>query len=139
MLKRCSAPPENMLNMPSSVPFWVEKNAAKRAASMPGTGMNVPTRYTTNAPKRNHNRLRISAKRVMSPSAAAALVLEVATVSLSSPLGREAAAGSFHSGLGALGCGDCLVLDGVRLRHGAGQDDLHDLGALRHQIGADQD
>ncbi len=38
MLKRCSAPPENMLNMPSSVPFWPEKNAAKRAASMPGTG-----------------------------------------------------------------------------------------------------
>ena len=44
MLKRCNAPPENMLNMPSSVPFCVEKNAAKRAASMPGTGMKVPTR-----------------------------------------------------------------------------------------------
>ena len=44
MLNRCSAPPENMLNMPSSVPCCVEKKAAKRAASMPGTGMNVPTR-----------------------------------------------------------------------------------------------
>ena len=66
--------------MPSSVPCWVEKNAAKRAASIPGTGMNVPTRYTTSAPSRNHSRLRISAKRVMSPRAAAALVLEVATM-----------------------------------------------------------
>src|ERR1700675_3260225 len=103
MLNRCNAPPENMLNMPSRVPFWVEKNAAKRAASIPGTGMNVPTRYTTRAPNRNHSRLRISAKRVMSPSAAAALVLEVATVSLGSALGREAAAGSFDGGLGALG------------------------------------
>ena len=28
MLNRCSAPPENMLNMPSSVPCCVEKNAA---------------------------------------------------------------------------------------------------------------
>ncbi len=44
MLNRCNAPPENMLNIPSSVPCWPEKNAAKRAASMPGTGMNVPTR-----------------------------------------------------------------------------------------------
>src|SRR3984957_2333729 len=127
MLNRCSAPPENMLNMPSRVPCCEEKNAAKRTASIPGTGMKVPTRYTTSAPNRNHSRLRISAKRVMSPSAAAALVLEVATVALSSPLGREAAAGSFDGALGALGCGDYLVLDGVRLRHGAGQDDLHDL------------
>src|SRR5450755_1750562 len=79
MLKRCKAPPENMLNMPSSVPFWVEKNAANLAASMPGTGMNVPIRYTMSAPTRNSRRLRISAKRVMSPKAAAGLVADVAT------------------------------------------------------------
>ena len=104
MLNRCSAPPENMLNMPSSVPCCVEKNAAKRAASMPGTGMKVPTRYTTSAPNRNHRRLRISAKRVMSPSAAAALVLDVAMGTL---LGLEAAAGRLHGALGALGRGNC--------------------------------
>src|SRR5260370_29705650 len=80
MLKRCKAPPENMLNMPSSVPFWVEKNAANRAASIPGTGMNVPIRYTTRAPSRNHKRLRISAKRVMSPRAAVGVGLGVAPV-----------------------------------------------------------
>src|SRR5882757_3241709 len=135
MLKRCSAPPENMLNMPSSVPFWVEKNAAKRAASMPGTGMNVPTRYTTNAPNKNHRRLRISAKRVMSPSAAAALVLEVATLGL---LFRETAAGGYHGGLGALGRRDHLVFDDKGLGHGARQDDFHQLGAFRHQICLDQ-
>ena len=39
MLKRCSAPPENILNTPSSVPCCVEKNAANFAASIPGTGM----------------------------------------------------------------------------------------------------
>ena len=44
MLKRCSAPPENMLNMPSNVPCCPAKNVANRAASIPGTGMNVPMR-----------------------------------------------------------------------------------------------
>ena len=44
MLKRCSAPPENMLKIPSSVPCCPEKNAANFAASMPGTGMKVPMR-----------------------------------------------------------------------------------------------
>ena len=61
-----------------NVPFCVEKKAANLAASIPGTGMNVPIRYTTSAPTRNNSRLRISAKRVISPSAAAAL-LDVAT------------------------------------------------------------
>ena len=85
MLNRCKAPPENMLNMPSSVPFWVEKNAANLAASMPGTGMKVPIRYTMSAPTRNNSRLRISAKRVMSPKAAAGLVADVATGCLLKP------------------------------------------------------
>src|ERR1700732_4699288 len=119
MLKRCRAPPENMLNMPTSVPFWVEKNAANRAASIPGTGMNVPIRYTTSAPSRNHRRLRISAKRVMSPRAAVGLV--VATVlSLESPAGR------FKRALGALGGPDRLVLDDVGLADRARQNDLHE-------------
>src|ERR1700741_1558351 len=123
MLKRCRAPPENMLNMPSRVPFWVEKNAAKRAASIPGTGMNVPIRYTTSAPSRNHRRLRISAKRVMSPRAAVGLVLEVATV-----LNLEAPAGRFDGALGALGRRDHLILDDVGLGDLAGQNNLHELG-----------
>src|SRR5580692_11254798 len=106
MLKRCKAPPENMLNMPSSVPFWVEKNAANRAASIPGTGMKVPIRYTTSAPSRNHRRLRISAKRVMSPRVAVGLVLEVATCFL---LDLETPAGRFDRALGALRRSDHLV------------------------------
>src|ERR1019366_6808244 len=121
-----------------SVPCWVEKNAAKRAASMPGTGMNVPTRYTTNPPNRNHRRLRISAKRVMSPSAAA-LVLEVATmVLLLRPLFRETAARGNHGALGALGRGNHLVLDDKGLVNGARQDDLHEFGVLGDQIRLDQ-
>src|SRR6267378_749320 len=115
MLKRCRAPPENMLNMPSSVPFWVEKNAANRAASIPGTGMNVPIRYTTSAPSRNHRRLRISAKRVMSPRAAVGLVLEVATCF---SLNLETPAGRFDRALGALGRRDQLILDDVGLGDG---------------------
>src|SRR6202789_1451659 len=107
MLKRCKAPPENMLNMPSRVPFWVEKKAANRAASIPGTGMNVPIRHTTRAPSRNHRRLRISAKRLMSPRAAAGLVVATALLNL------ETAAGRLGRALGALGRGDRLVLDDV--------------------------
>src|SRR5258708_15821371 len=133
MLKRCKAPPENMLNMPSSVPFWVEKNAANRAASIPAPGMSVPIRYTTKASSRNHKRLRISAKRVMSPRAAVGLVLEVATF-----LDLEAPAGRFDRALGALGRRDHLILDDVGLGDRTGQNDLHDLGAFRDQVGLDQ-
>src|SRR5277367_1725832 len=129
MLNRCSAPPENMLNMPSSVPFCVEKNVAKRAASMPGTGMKVPMRYTTSAPSRKNRRLRISAKRVMSPRAAVGLVVAML------PLRRETAAGCLDRALRALGRRDTQVLDGVRLGDFAGQDDLHELGTFRDQIG----
>src|SRR5277367_1720060 len=131
MLKRCRAPPENMLNMPSSVPFWLEKNAAKRAASIPGTGMNVPIRYTTSAPSRNHRRLRISAKRVMSPRAAVGLL--AATV-----LDLETPAGRFDRALGALGRRDHLVLHGVGLGDLAGQNDLYDFRAFRNQVRLDQ-
>src|SRR5260370_49792 len=117
----------------SSVPFWVEKSAANRAASIPGTGMNVPIRYTTRAPSRNHKRLRISAKRVMSPRAAVGLVLEVATF-----LDLETPAGRFDRALGALGRGDHLILDDVGLGDRTGQDDLHELGAFRDEVGLDQ-
>src|SRR5665213_14495 len=134
MLKRCSAPPENILNMPSSVPPCVEKNCEKRAASIPGTGMNVPIRYTTSAPKRNHSRWRISAKRAISPRAAG-LVLDVATglfLSLETPAGR------LDRTLGALGRGNHLILDDVRLGDLSRQDDLHEFRAFGHQVGLDQ-
>src|SRR5580698_603267 len=131
MLKRCSAPPENMLNMPSSVPFWVEKNAANRAASIPGTGMKVPIRYTTSAPSRNHRRLRISAKRVMSPRAAVGLL--AATV-----LDLETPAGRFDRALGTLGRRDGLVLDGIRLGNRARNDDFHQFRGFGNQIRFDQ-
>src|SRR5580692_1096436 len=111
MLKRCKAPPENMLNMPSSVPFWVEKNAANLAASMPGTGMKVPIRYTMSAPTKNSSRLRISAKRVISPKAAAALVLVATSFSLS----LELSAGGLDGTLCAFGRRDDFVLDGKGL------------------------
>src|ERR1700722_3645034 len=113
MLKRCNAPPENMLNMPSRVPFWVEKKAANRAASIPGTGMNVPIRYTTSAPSRNHRRLRISAKRVMSPRAAVGLVVAMALLNLEPPAGR------LDRALGALRRGARLCLDDVGLGYRA--------------------
>src|ERR1700678_4794721 len=103
MLKRCSAPPENMLKMPSKVPCCVEKNAANLAASIPGTGMNVPIRYTTSAPSRNQRRLRISAKRVMSPRAAVGWVVATALLNLETPAGR------LDRALGALGRGNVLV------------------------------
>src|ERR1700678_2608711 len=109
MLNRCRAPPENMLNMPSSGPFWGERKAPNRAASMPGTGMNVPIRYTTSAPSRNQRRLRISAKRVMSPRAAVGLVVATALLNLETPAGR------LDRALGALGRGNRLVLDDVGL------------------------
>src|SRR5882672_1019319 len=132
MLNRCKAPPENMLNMPSRVPFWVEKNAAKRAASIPGTGMKVPMRYTTSAPSRNHRRLRISAKRVMSPKAAVGLVVATLVLRL------EASAGRFDRALGALGGRYTHVLDGKGLGDLAGQDDLHEFGVFRDQVCPDQ-
>src|SRR3984957_14902538 len=132
MLNRCKAPPENMLNMPSRVPFWVEKKAANRAASIPGTGMNVPIRYTTRAPSRNHRRLRISAKRVMSPRAAVGLVVATAFLNLEAPAGR------LDRALGTLGRRDRLVLDDVGLGDRARNDDLHELRGLGHQIRFDQ-
>ncbi len=42
--RRCSAPPENMLNMLRMVPAWSWKKRASATGSMPGTGMNVPMR-----------------------------------------------------------------------------------------------
>ena len=36
---RCTAPPENMLNMSSTPCFWPLKAASNAAGSMPGNGM----------------------------------------------------------------------------------------------------
>ena len=56
MVKRRSAPPENMLNMPRMPPWLRLKNSASAAGSMPGTGMCEPMRYTISAPSKNSSR-----------------------------------------------------------------------------------
>src|SRR5580704_6787771 len=71
----------------------------------------------------------------MSPSAAAALVLDVATLG---SLGLEAAAGRLHGALRALRCGKARALDDIGLGHRARQYDLDALGVLRHQIRRNQ-
>jgi hypothetical protein len=57
---RPSAPPENMSNMPNMPPPCRFSISAITAASTPGTGMYVPNRYTTRAPRVNQIRLRSS-------------------------------------------------------------------------------
>jgi len=60
--KRESAPPENMLNMSRMPPrVWLNRRASS-LGSIPGTGMNVPMRYTTSASTRKIRR------RLRSPS-----------------------------------------------------------------------
>ena len=56
MVKRDSAPPENMLNMPRIPPCWLLNRSASTFGSMPGTGMCAPMRNTTSAPSRNSRR-----------------------------------------------------------------------------------
>src|SRR5690606_24976777 len=125
---RSSAPPENMFTTPRMVPCWSPKNAATCAVSMPGTGMNVPMRYTINAPIRNARRLRMSPKRVASPSAAAGFIagLLAIAVLLPSSGGLDAAAGLLDGLRGALGGGDALQRHG--LRQFTRQHDLRLLG-----------
>src|SRR5688500_5385833 len=83
--RRSSAPPENMLKMSRMVHCCESKKRASATGSMPGAGMNVPVRYTINAPSKKNNRCRSSAKRVISPKADrdAAVAGLVATESLS--------------------------------------------------------
>src|SRR3954465_3492188 len=78
------APPENMLTMLRIVPCCDWKNRDSATGSMPGTGMNVPMRYTINAPNKKNNRWRSSAKRVISPKAESGVAVAdlVATSSL---------------------------------------------------------
>src|SRR3977135_558011 len=77
---RDRAPPENMFTMPRMVFDWSVKNRATSLGLIPGTGMNVPMRYTTKAPTRNSRRPRISPKRAASPKPAAGLLnVELAT------------------------------------------------------------
>src|SRR5690606_29595245 len=119
---RSSAPPENMFTTPRIVPCWSLKNAATCCVSMPGTGMNVPMRYTINAPIRNARRLRISPKRVASPSAAAGFI-----------------AGLLAMGPRALPCSGSLdaaagLLDGLkRTLGGAGAFQRHGLRQFARQ------
>ena len=54
--RRSIAPPENMFTMLRMVPSCAWKNLAKAIGSTPGTGMNVPMRYTINAPSKKNNR-----------------------------------------------------------------------------------
>ena len=44
--KRSSAPPENRLTQPKSVPLAASKNEARAWPSMPGVGTATPMRYT---------------------------------------------------------------------------------------------
>src|ERR1700730_6455864 len=69
-----------MFTMPRMVFDWSVKNRATSLGLIPGTGMNVPMRYTTRAPTRNSRRPRISPKRAASPKPAAGLLnVELAT------------------------------------------------------------
>ena len=56
IVKRDSAPPENMLNMPKMLPPLSRKKSASTFGSIPGTGMCAPTRNTKSAPSRNSSR-----------------------------------------------------------------------------------
>src|SRR5262245_39518677 len=76
--QRRRAPPENMLNMLRIVPDCCSKKRDRATGSMPGTGTNVPSRYTINAPIKKNRRWRRSAKRVASPSSRAGLTVPAA-------------------------------------------------------------
>ena len=89
MLKRCSAPPENMLNMPSNVPCCLEKNAAKRAASMPGTGMNVPDAIDHECAQQKPQTLAHLSEARHVPECGCGAGGEVATVALRPRTGRR--------------------------------------------------
>ena len=43
-LKRFRAPPENMLNMSTMVPFWLSISCNIACGLTPGTGMKLPMR-----------------------------------------------------------------------------------------------
>ena len=51
-----SAPPENILNIPSTLLSWESNNSFKVIGSIPGTGTCAPILYTINANNRNHKR-----------------------------------------------------------------------------------
>src|SRR5258707_10929238 len=63
-----------MFTMPRMVFDWSVKNRATSLGLIPGTGMNVPRRYTTRAAIKNSRRPRISPKRAASPRPAAGLL-----------------------------------------------------------------
>src|SRR6478735_2372682 len=119
---RLSAPPENMLNMSSRPPAFFSRSAIA-AGFTPGSGMNVPRRYTTSAPTTNSRRCLSS---VSLPSEASGL--DWAATRL-----LHAAAGSLDRSLGAGGDRHALELHGAL--DFALLDDLHALGARLDQPG----
>ena len=79
---RSSAPPENMFTMPRMVLCVSSKNRATCSGLIPGTGINVPIRYTISAPNRNIRRERTSAKRDASARVAAGFPIPDATLNV---------------------------------------------------------
>src|SRR5258708_6030657 len=73
IVKRLSAPPENMLNRPRIPPCWDWNSSASRIGSMPGTGMCAPIRNTTNARSRNVRRFLRSPNLPVLPSCGVAI------------------------------------------------------------------
>ena len=110
--------------------------------------MNVPMRYTINAPSKKNNRCRSSAKRVISPKADrdAAVAGLVATESLSFGGSFQAsancllssrdvldlAASGFDRRLGALG--QVHTLDRHRAADAAGRNDTSAIGLRRDHV-----
>src|SRR5262245_59904282 len=133
MLKRSSAPPENMLKMPRIVPAWSSKKRASAVGSIPGTGMNVPMRNTIRLPSRNSRRRRISPRRVASPKAAAGLVFTGFAIE---SLVFDLAAGGFDGRTCALG--GRHALEAHRLGDLAREDHLGALGLRGHHARFDQ-
>src|SRR5262245_61058832 len=102
---------------------------------MPGTGMNVPMRYTTMPPIRNRNRLLSSVKRVASPKAATGLLAGV----LATRCPRRGGSGrldlttrGFDRLARALGHADATDRDGDLDLPGA--HDACALGVRRHEV-----
>src|SRR5512134_3069982 len=89
---RSSAPPENMLNMSRMPPRCERNSSASFSGSIPGTGMNVPMRYTIRAPSRNSRRRFKSPILPMPSSELVAATIPVPLLALR-PLARGHAAG----------------------------------------------
>src|SRR5215472_2811055 len=137
--RRDSAPPENRLTIPRMVLDLSPKKRATSAGFTPGTGMNVPMRYTTSAPIRKKMRLRISPKRAASLKAAAGLlevVIAMPVLVRVRPSVLDPAASGLDRRARTLGGGHALerhrLLELTREHH------LGTLGTLGHYTGLEQ-